>query len=140
MKIRYSKTRLFSNLLLGSLFSVWGCLKIVEGTADYFNYFQLILGSLMVANFFFENRQQYLKIKNGILIKNSLRRKTITLKEVVHIKCFSGKIELRTPNEKLTINIGIIDEISLKDLYFFLGSLELHPDDNPFIGYSHQVT
>lgn len=140
MKIRYSKMRLFSNLLLGSLFSVWGCLKIVEGTAEYFNYFQLMLGSLMIANFFFENHHQYLKIKNGVLIKNTLRRRTIELKEVVHIKRLSGKIELRTSKEKLTINTRIIDETSLNDLYFFLSSLELHPDDNPFIDYSQQVT
>ncbi len=140
MTIRYSKTRLFSNLLLGSLFSVWSALKIVEGSADYFNYFQLFIGILMVGTFFFEKHHHYLKIENGVLIKNSLRRRTITLKEVVHIQSFSGQIRLQTSQEKFTINLGITDETSVKDLYCFLGSLELDPNDNPFKGYSHQST
>lgn len=136
MKIKYSKTRLFSNLLLGSLFSIWGGLKIMDGTADYFNSFQLVLGLLMVGNYFFERKYQYLRIEYGVLTKNSFRRKTVTLKEIVKIESFPGKIRLLTSEEKLIINLQVIEEDSCKDLYPVLGSLDLGSNDNPFIGYS----
>lgn len=136
MKIRYSKTRLFSNLLLGSLFTLWGTVKWLEGSASYFGYLQLLLGILMVGNFFFERHNQYLKIENGILTKHSLRKKSLKLEEVVQIKSFPGKIKIFTSEENLSINTGIIDEDSIKDLYPVLGSLKLHQKENPFLGWS----
>lgn len=136
MKIKYSKTRLFSNLLLGSLFTIMGGLKLIEGAANNFNYFQLILGFVMMGSFFFEKHHQYLKIENGILTKNNFRRKSLKLKEVVQIKSFPGKIKLFSSEESLSIKTGIIDEDSIKNLYPVLGSLELDPQENPFIGYS----
>ena len=139
MKIRYSKRRLFSNLLLGSLFAILGALKWFEGEADYFNYFQLVLGCLMVGTPFFEHHNQYLKIENGILTKNSLRKKTIQLDEVIEIQSFPGRIKLFTSVKNLSINTSIIDDDSIQDLYPVLGSLELDAQENPFIGYARNT-
>lgn len=137
MKIKYSKRRLFSNFLLGALFTLWGAVKWFEGTASYFTYFQLAFGILVVGSYFFERRNQYLRIKKGFLTKNSFRGKTIQLDEVEKIQSFPGKIKLFTSEEEISINTGIIEEESLKDLYRLLGSLELEPKENPFIGWSN---
>lgn len=138
MKIKYSNTRLFSSLLLGSLFSIWGGLKFFEEAAGYFNYFQLILGLMMVGNFFFERHYQYLQIVDGLLTKNSFRRKSIQLKNVCQIQSYPGKIKLFTSEEKnLSINTGLISDNSRHDLLVILGALEV--ENNPFIGYSRKT-
>lgn len=136
MKIRYSRKRLYSNLLLGSLFGLFSFLKIIEGSANYFNYFQLVLGMVIVGSYFFERYYHYICFENGMLTKNSLRSNTIKIKDVVKIRSFPGKIKLFTSEKKLVINTGVIDEDSKKDLYLILGSLELGPEENPFIGYA----
>jgi len=134
LKIKYSNTRLFSSLLLGSLFSIWGGLKFFEEAASYFNYFQMILGLMMVGNFFFARHYQYLQIVNGLLTKNSFRRKSIQLKNVCQIQSFPGKIKLFTSEEHLNINTELIEDHSRNELLKVLGSLEI--ENNPFIGYS----
>lgn len=138
MKVRYSKKRLFSSLLLGGLFSLMGALKIYEGTADFFNHFQLFFGIFVTGSFFFERHYQYLRIENGFLTKNSIRRKTIELAEIKKIQSFPGKIKLFTSEKSLTISPGIIDADSIQDLYIVLGSLELYPKKNLFVGWSQK--
>ncbi len=136
MIVKYSKKRLFSNLILGALFALFGVVKTIDGTADYFNYFQLLLGTAMMVGSYFDRHMGYLKMKDGFLKKNSLRRKTIKLADVIQIQSLPGKIKLLTSDKNLSINTGIIDEESLKDLYCLLGSLEIDSQENPFIGWS----
>ncbi|UZH55581.1 hypothetical protein JRG66_01405 [Salinimicrobium tongyeongense] len=138
MKIRYSKRRLFSNLILGALFAILGGLRIFEGTATYFTYFQLFLGILMVGTFFFEKKNQYLSIEKGFLTKNSLRRKTIELHNIIKVQSYPGSVKLFTSEEKIGINTGIIEKDSLQQLLNIIGSLEVQ--ENPFAGYATKTT
>lgn len=136
MKIKYSRKRLYSNLVLGGLFAVLGSLKAFEGTASYFTYFQLVLGFLMVITFFFQKKHQYLNIENGFLTKYGLRRKTIQLDEIEQLQSFPGRIKVYTSKKSLSINTSIIEEDSSHDLYRVLGSLKLESQENPFLGWS----
>lgn len=136
MKIRYSKKRLFSTLLLGGLFTLMGALKIYEGGAHFFHYFQLVFGIAVLASHLFERHYQYLTIEEGFLTKNSIKRKTIRINDFRRIQSFPGKIKLFTSKEKLRINTEVINEDSLKDFYQVLGALELQPEENPFTGWS----
>ena len=136
VQIKYSKSRIFLNGALGATFAISGALKAYEGTAEFFHYIQLILGSLMIISFFLERKFQYLVIENGRLTKNFFIKKTIQLDEIKEIKSLPGRIKLATPDKNLSINIGLIDEESIKDLYRVLGSLELESEKNPFIGWS----
>lgn len=113
-----------------------GTLKWIEGTASYFTYFQLVLGGLMIVTYFHQKKFQYLTIENGLLIKNSLKRKTIQLDKIEQIQSIPGRIKIFTSEKSLSINTSILDEDSLKDLYQILGSLELEQQENPFIGWS----
>ena len=136
MKIRFSKRRLFSNLVLGILFSIMSSLRIFEGTASYFTYFQLLLGLLMIGTYFFEMKYQYLSIKNDVLTKNNLIKKTVQLDKIEQVQTFPGRIKLASSEKNLSINTSIIDKESINDLYRVLGSLELEPQKNPFTGWS----
>lgn len=113
-----------------------GTLKWIEGTAGYFTYFQLVLGWLMVLAFFHQKKYQYLTIENGLLTKNSLKRKTIQLEKIEQIQSFPGRIKIYTSEKDLSINTLILDEDSLKAMYKTLGSLQLEQQENPFSGWS----
>ncbi|WZL89192.1 hypothetical protein VS868_00150 [Salinimicrobium sp. 3283s] len=134
MKIAYSKRRLYSNLVLGGLFVILGGLKIYEGTASYFTFFQLLLGILLIGAFFFQKKHQYLSIQKGLLTKNSLRKQSIELDEIEQVQSFPGRIKLFTSEEKLSINTEVIENDSLHKLLSTLGSLEV--EQNPFVGYA----
>ena len=135
MQIKYSKKRLFSGFFLGGLFALFALLRLIDDPENPWLYFlQLLLGLFVVAASLYERHYQYLQIVNGVLTKNSFRRKSIPLEEVIRIESLPGKIKLFTSEEKLSINTELIAEDSRNDLLGILGSLEV--EHNPFIGYS----
>ena len=136
MKINYSKKRLYSNLVLGALFAILGGLEIYKGGANYFTYFQLLLGFLMVIIFFFQKKYQYLTIENGFLTKFGLRKKALQLDKIEQVQSFPGRIKIYTSENSLSINTSIVDEDLSHDLYRVLGSLNLKSRENPFVGWA----
>lgn len=136
MKIKYSKKRLYSNLLLGVLFGIMGVLKISEGSADYLNYFQLALGLFMIGVFFFESYYQYLKIENGVLTRYSFRRKSVKLSEVEKIRKFAGDYILFTSEKKLKINSELVNKGQTADLESILRSLDIPFEETPVKKYN----
>jgi hypothetical protein len=136
MKIPYSKNRIYLNGALGATFTIFGALKVFEGTADFVHYVQLILGILMVVSFFFERKFGYLSVKDGILTKYWFGKKSIPLSRIEKIQSLPGRIKIITPEKNLSINTSVIDKESINDLYRVLGSLELESQENPFTGWS----
>lgn len=65
---------------------------------------------------YFKNKNQYLTIKDGELIKNTLFPKRIKLSEIKSVKEFAGDIKLITKNNELVIDSQIIDPNSLVNL------------------------
>ena len=129
MKIKYSKSRIFLNGALGATFAISGALKVYEGTAEFFHYIQLILGSLMVASFFLERKLGYLRINDGVLRKYWLGKKSLQLNKIIRIQSFPGNIKIFTSEEKLSINTELIAKHSRIDLLRVLGSLDV--ENNP---------
>lgn len=134
MKIKYSRQRLKSHYKLGFYFILTGTIMTIVFTLyDGLNEVQLdsagvgLIGGgiFSFAVYYFENKKQYLTIKNGFLIKNSLFPKKVCLKEIQQIKKFAGDYTLKTNKTDLTINTQIIDENSLLDLNRELENLNL---------------
>ncbi|GAB2770811.1 hypothetical protein [Salinimicrobium soli] len=139
MKIKYSKKRLYSHLFLGGMFAVLGFLQLLgQPNTPWIDYLQVFCGLFAVGAYFYESHFQYLNIDNGILTKNTLRKKSLQLDKIERIQSFPGKIKLFTSEEKLSINTELIDDDSRKDLLISLGSLEI--ENNPFIGYSPKTS
>lgn len=138
MKIRYSKKRLYSNLILGILFSILGILRIAEETANYLIYFQLGLGIFMIAIFIFENYYQYLRIENGVLTRYSFRRKSLKLAEVHKIRKFAGDYILHTSETKLKINSELVSNHQQAELESLLRSLEVAFEETPVKKYNYK--
>lgn len=120
MKIKYSKERLNSSYKLGLYFVIMGIIVTVIFTmlrsSNKFDYtgFELIIGGVFsMIVYFFENKKQYLKIENGVLTKNTLFPKKISLKEINQIKKFAGDYILKTNEREFIINTQIMDRNSL---------------------------
>ena len=139
VKIRYTKKRLFSSLILGGMFAAFGLLRLLEEPENsWLYYLQLLFGLFAVGAYFYERHFQYLLIENGILTKNSIRRKSLQLDKITRIHSLPGRIKLFTSEEKLSINTELIEDDSRNDLLKVLGSLEV--EHNPFIGYSPKTS
>ncbi|WP_405569819.1 hypothetical protein [Winogradskyella sp. Asnod2-B02-A] len=124
-KIRYTKERLRSNSKMGIFFVVIGIILVLlsfitsewkEISLASIGIGQIGAGIFMFIIYYFENRKQYLTLKNGELIKNSLFPKKIQLSEIKSIKEFAGDLKLITQNTEFIIDTQIIEPNSLEEL------------------------
>ena len=124
-KIRYTKERLRSNSRMGIIFVAIGIILVLlsfitlewkEISLASIGIGQIGAGIFMFIIYYFENRKQYLTLKNGELIKNSLFPKKIKLAEIKSIKEFAGDLKLITQNTEFIIDTQIVEPNSLEEL------------------------
>lgn len=124
-KIRYSKDRLRTNVRLGKLFIAIGIILVLLSfiIGDWKNISiisvgvgQIGAGVFMFIIYFFENKNQYLTLKNGELIKNTLFPKKIKLSKMKSVKEFAGDLKLETEKGEFIIDTHIIEPNSLMEL------------------------
>jgi len=71
MRIKLSKKRLYTNLLLGVMWILFGMSYFIfETIMPWFGYAYSILGTLYLAHFMYDYKHQYLIIGNGKIQKN----------------------------------------------------------------------
>lgn len=73
-------------------------------------------GILFLVIYYFENKMQYLTLKHGEIVKNTLFPKKIKLNEIKSIREFAGDIKLISEKEEFVIDTQIIDQNSLAEL------------------------
>lgn len=120
-KIRYTKKRLKSNLTLAIFFMAIGLIAVLiaylTGISIYtIGIGQISAGLFVLALYYFEYKKQYLTLKNGEIVKNTLFPKKIKFNEIKSIREFAGDIKLISETEKFVIDTQIIDPISLEEL------------------------
>ena len=124
-KIRYSKKRLSSNSRMGIFFVTIGVILILlsliisdwkEISLASIGIGQIGAGIFMYIIYYFENRNQYLTLKNGELIKNTLFPKKIKLAEIMSLKEFAGDLKLITQKTEFIIDTQIVEPNSLVEL------------------------
>jgi len=124
-KIRYSKKRLRSNSRMGIFFVTIGVILILlsliisdwkEISLASIGIGQIGAGIFMYIIYYFENRNQYLTLKNGELIKNTLFPKKIKLAEIMSLKEFAGDLKLITQKTEFIIDTQIVEPNSLVEL------------------------
>lgn len=125
MKIRFKKKRLKFNLVFGILWLVLDTASVTFESGNVFNYGYIIMGTLYLGTYFFENKKQYLTIENGIISKNHLIPKSLNLNEIKRIKKFAGEYILKTDSAELRINTEFIEEKLLEELNLVLEDLNL---------------
>jgi hypothetical protein len=124
-KIRYSKERLRSHLRMGVFFVTIGIILVLLSiiiedwtvmSIQSVGVAQIGAGIFMFIMYYFENKTQYLTLKNGLLIKNTLVPKKIKLSEITSISEFAGDIKLIIEKSEFIIDTQIITPNSLAEL------------------------
>ena len=77
---------------------------------------QIGAGIFMLILYYIENEKQYLTLKNGELIKNTLFSKKIKLNQITYIKEFAGDLKLFSEKNEFIIDTQIIEPNSLLKL------------------------
>jgi len=117
MRIAYKRRNLNINLILGIVWLIFGLLSLnYSGENRWTDYGYLVFGILYLILYFYQKRNKYLTIENGILKINGSFGKKINLNEIKQIKKFAGDYILKSDKKKLTINTQIIDPNSLVEL------------------------
>jgi len=80
------------------------------------HYYWFVISGIYLAVYFYQNREKYLTIENGIITQNWPFGKKMNLNEIKQIRHFAGEYILKSESQKMTINIQLIEKNSLSDL------------------------
>lgn len=117
MKIDYKKRHLNVNLIFGSIWLIYGIIKVnIDETPNWIDYGWFVFSAIYFGTYFYQKKEKYLTIENEVLRINSPFGKKINLTEIIRIKKFAGDYILKTDNTELKINTQIIDPNSLAEL------------------------
>jgi len=129
MKILYRKNRHNFNLIFGILFLSICLLRIF--TRDNTSWSEscfLTIALTYFGTYFYEKKNQYLTIENGVISVNKPFGKKINLNEIKQIEKYAGDYTLKTDKTKLKINTQIIELNSLSELDAVLEKLNVESD------------
>ena len=142
-KIKYTKERLKSHLIMGISYLIIGFIvisisyivvhDIITLVIKTMGYSQILAGVFSFITYFFERQRKYLTLKDGRLIKNTLFPKKIELAEVKFVKEMKGKLRMLTRKSEFTINTHLIDPDCLEELKKEINSYEVSP---PYYSFS----
>lgn len=135
MKIRFTKRRLYAPLIVGALWFVLGVTGFIIGENIYwFGYGYLMIAILYLGHFLYDQKHQYLIIKNGRIQKNMLFSFTnrIEIDEIEEVKRIRGNYILKSKKTNLKINPHLIKKESLENLIEFLSKLKV-PSEKSFL-------
>jgi hypothetical protein len=142
MRIKLSKKRLYTNLLLGVIWILFGMSYFIfEATMPWSGYAYSILGTLYLAHFLYDYKHQYLIIENGKIQKNILYsfKNKIELSEIDEIKSIKGNYILKSETRNLSIDPSLIDKQSLIKLLHVLRQVDLPSEKNHFKKYKPEL-
>ena len=95
MKIRYSKKRLRSNLIVGLIWITLGIVMWIFYDIVHWNeFFYFGMALLYLGQYLYELQNQYLTITHDEIKVNKLFRKRIKLSEISRIKKFAGDYKI----------------------------------------------
>ena len=117
MKIRYKKKQVNLNLFLGIVWLANAIVQtLVNENPSWFDYIWYLLSGFYLIAFFYQKKEKYLTIENGIIKQNWPFGKKLNLTEIKRIRHFAGEYILKTELKQMKINIGLIDDESLSEL------------------------
>jgi hypothetical protein len=117
MKIRYKKKPVKSILIIAIISLINGIVTIIfNEDVNWFGYFWFVFSGICLITYFYEKKETYLTLENGILKQNWPFGKKMNLNEIKQIRYFAGDYILKSKDKKLTLNIQSIDDKSMLEL------------------------
>lgn len=104
MKIAYKNKRLFTNLILGIVWTVIGTSNFFLETAfKWYPYVLLVLGVAYIFLFLSEYIRQYIIITDEKIQVNSLPKKEISIRDIKEVTYYADDYTLKTSDRTLKI-------------------------------------
>ena len=117
MRIKYKKKQVTLNLYLGLMWFANGIVQTVfNENSSWFDYFWFLMSGTYLIIYFYQKKEKYLTIENGIIKQNWPFGKKMKLNEIKRIKHFAGEYIIKSELKKMKINIGLIEDESLSEL------------------------
>lgn len=124
MKIAYKNKRLFTNLILGIVWTVIGTSNFFLGTTfRWYPYTLIILGVAYISIFLFEYIRQYIIITDEKIQVNSLPKREISIHDIKEATYYADDYTLRTSDRTLKIQRSQIAPNDLKQFESFYQQL-----------------
>jgi len=123
--IYFKKKRLNFRLFNGIASLGMGLISILSDFQFFFVYSWLILGLLEIGTWYYQNKFQYLQIKNNVLTKNSLFPKSIELSEITAIRKYRNSFLIESKEQNIKIYKDVISTDSLYQLTDFLNQIKV---------------
>ena len=126
MRIQYKKKQLNPNLYMGLIWFANGIVQTVfHENSSWFDYFWFLISGTYLIIYFYQKKEKYLTIENGIIKQNWPFGKKMKLNEIKRIKHFAGEYILKSELKKMKINIGLIEDESSSELKLELKKLNV---------------
>ncbi|WP_136482835.1 hypothetical protein [Cognatitamlana onchidii] len=117
MKIRYKKKQVKLILIMGIVSLIYGIIHVIfNEDMNSFDYVWFVFSGISLIMYFYEKKEKYLTLENGIIKQNWPFGKKMNLNEIKRIRHFAGDYILESKNKELTINIQSIDEEAMLEL------------------------
>lgn len=111
MKIPYKKKHQRLNLIGGIVWLVhFIFLMYSEGPSNYLNFIWLLLALGYFGIYFWDRREKFLTIEDGIIKQNWPFGKQVKLDEIKRIRYFAGDYTITTKNGEMKINTHLLDQ------------------------------
>jgi len=127
MKIKYKKSRLNTNLILGLVWVTLGVFIIIDKEKfRWYDMSYIVMGLIYAGQSIYEYYYQHLTINSEFLIKHSLfESKQIRLADIISIKLIAGDYILKTKTDEIRVNSNLLDKNSLEQLISKLNTLDI---------------
>ncbi len=123
IQFHYSSKQKRLYLILGLLQLGIGLFSLSLESGEYLS-FLTGLGLVYIAQAVYYYRIPYIEVRQGILVKNELLRKRLSLDRLVSVSCFTDEYTLKSEGKELIINYNLIDKKEREDFFHFMRQLK----------------
>jgi hypothetical protein len=117
MTLKFKHKKILPNLILGCVWLVYSlCLIMFKEPISWYDYIWLLFSVIYFAIYFYQKKEQYITLKDGVIKQNWPFGKTILLKDITKVKYFAGDFIITSKTKTLTINTQLLEETSYKYL------------------------
>jgi hypothetical protein len=132
MKLRYKKKKLIIYAVIAIVWSLLGIISFIENENNFMKYSYLVLGVVHIIIFILYQHQGYAKITNGVLIVGELKKKRISIDQLIEIKHVAGDFVLVSETNKVSLSKDQVREEDWKEFIAIpkIKALDPHQQDS----------
>lgn len=115
MKLRYKKKKLIIYAVIAIVWSLLGIISFIENENNFMKYSYLVLGVVHIIIFILYQHQGYAKITNDVLFVGELKKKRISIDQLIEIKHVAGDFVLVSETNKVSLSKDQVREEDWKE-------------------------